>query len=67
MALKGHGQTLPSPLVLRLVGVDMGLSPFTLGGGRWKLRWKNREVKLVFDVVPVFQLNKNCPALFFKV
>lgn len=33
MALKGHGQTLPLPWVLRLVGVGMGLSPFpTLGG-----------------------------------
>lgn len=68
MALKGHGQTLPLPWVLRLVGVGMGLSPFpTLGGGKWKLRWKNREAKLVFDVVPDFQLNKNCPASFFKV
>ena len=46
----------------------MGLSPFpTLGGGKWKLRWKNREAKPVFGVVPDFQLNKNCTASFFKV
>lgn len=65
---KDMDRLFPLHWVLLLVGVGMGLSPFpTLGGGKWKLRWKNREAKLVFGGVPDFQLNKNCPASFFKV
>lgn len=51
---------LPSPLgIAACCWLGLGYFPDHQSAGvwvedEWKLRWKNREVKLVFDVVPVF-------------
>lgn len=56
MAFQGHGQTSLSPGYCGLL-LAWGWVTSQITSQRvceWKLRWKNREVKLVFDVVPVF-------------